>query len=156
MGEPERAQRLFLDRVELEDRLGAELSFAFRHGTPLGVLLLVPEDVRAGDTRRQRAFAARLVDLVRIEDVIARFDDRTWAVVVHGVQPASLRQLAERLCALFLQRPRPPATGPRTLVTIGLAVAEPRYEGETAETLLHRAYDALERARLAGGGRVKA
>jgi hypothetical protein len=156
MDELDHGRRLFLDRVELEDRLAAELAFAFRHATALGVLLLLPEEIRAGDARQQRAFGERLVNLVRLEDVIARFDDRAWVVLVHGVAPPSLRQMAERLCALFLQRPRPPATGARTVVSIGLAIAEPRCEGESAEQLLRRAWVALERARCAGGGRVKA
>ena len=145
-----------LDCVALDERLQAELSFALRHGTPLGVLLIVPEEVRPGDTRRPRELIERLQTMVRAEDVLARFDDRTFAVVVRGIAPASMRQMAERLCALLLQGPPKPHQGGRLLVSIGLAVGEPLCDGESADALLARARVALERARSAGGGRVKA
>lgn len=145
-----------LDRVELESRLAAELSFAFRHGTTLGVLLVVPEQVRAGDEQRQRAFVERLRAMVRIEDPLARFDDQTYAIIVRGIPPSAMRQLAERLCALMLQRPPRPATGARIVISIGIAVAEPLSDDESVQALLRRAAVALAHARSAGGGRVKA
>ena len=145
-----------LDRVALEERLGGELSFAVRHGTPLGVLLILPEELRAGDARRQRELVERLSAMVRAEDVIARFDNRTLAVVVRGIAPPAMRQMAERLCALLFSRPPKPLKGGRLPVSIGLAVAEPLREEESGEALLARARVALERARSAGGGRVKA
>ena len=145
-----------LGRVNLEERLAAELSFAFRHGTTLGVLLLLPEEVGPRDQARQRAFVERLLGMVRAEDLVARFDDVTFAVVVRGIPPSAMRQMAERLCALMLQRPPRPAVGARTLVSIGVAVAEPLADDESAAALLARARVALERARSAGGGRVKA
>ena len=36
-----------MDRVALEERLEAELSFSMRHGTALAILLIVPEELRA-------------------------------------------------------------------------------------------------------------
>jgi len=143
-----------IGRVELEERLAAELSFAFRHGTTLGVLIVLPEDVRPNDGRRQRDFIERLSGMVREEDVLARFDDRTFAIIVRAIPPSAMRQMAERLCALMLQRPARPGT--RTLVSIGVAIAEPLADHESVEALLLRACVALERARSAGGGRVKA
>jgi diguanylate cyclase (GGDEF)-like protein len=145
-----------LDRVALDERLDTELAFALRHGTPLGVLLVYPEDVRPGDACRLDELTARLRTLVRAGDVVARFDDRTLAVVVAGVLPPAMRQLAERLCSFLAQRRRRTDHDPRFLVSIGMALAEPLRDDESAETLLRRACVALEQARAAGGSRVKA
>jgi GGDEF domain-containing protein len=147
---------LIYDRVEFEERLDAELSFAFRHGTSFGVLLLLPDDVRPGDRRRQRAFAERLSEMLRREDAIALLDDRTWAVLVREPSPPALRQLAERLCGLFQKRARMFSREASFSVSIGVALAEPSRENESVEALLERARLALERARSTGGGRVKA
>ncbi len=145
-----------LDRVALEERLDAELRFAMRHGTPLGVLVLLPEELRAGDARRRRELAERLHAMVRLEDQLAQLDDRSFAVIVRGIAPAAMRQMAERLCTLLAQRPPQPLRGERFVVSIGLAVGEPLRDDESAQALLGRARVALERARSAGGGRVKA
>ncbi len=147
-------EEALMNREELEARLEDELGTAFRGGSGLGVLLLVAEDIRPGDKRRTAELGMRLRDMIRLEDLVGQIDDGTFVVVVRGLAPASMRQLAEWLCARLLARN--PATGTRTLASIGLAVANPLDERECAALLLWRAAVALERARAAGGSRVKA
>jgi hypothetical protein len=128
------------DRVFLEERIATELSFAARHGTALALMLLRPEP--------RHDFAERLATLVRVEDLVAQFDDRTYAVLVRGLPPPAMRQMAERLCALF--------TRARTPASIGFAPAETGAQRDSVSSLLRRAVAALERAHAAGGARVKA
>jgi GGDEF domain-containing protein len=139
-----------LDHVELADRLAAEISFASRHGTAIGVLLVYAEDGRAGE------LLERLSGMLRAEDVLARCDERSLCIVVRGIAPPAMRQMAERLCALLAHRPSRPLPGQARGVSIGLAIGEPLRVDESAESLLARARVALDRARADGGGRVKA
>jgi GGDEF domain-containing protein len=143
-----------MNRDELEQRIDAELSHAFRHGTRFGVVLIVPEDIGSGAARRVDELGERLREMIRLEDVVGRLDERTFAIVARGLSPNSLRQLADWLSARLLARH--PQTGVRTLVSVGVAVAEPLDDRECAELLLWRAGVALERARSSGGSRVKA
>jgi two-component system cell cycle response regulator len=93
------------NRRHFDDRLRAEIAFAVRHSTDLGVLLLDLDHFKrindthghpAGDEvlRHLTAIAGRTL---RTEDVFARFGGEEFAVILRGASTRGAGRLAERL-----------------------------------------------------------
>jgi diguanylate cyclase (GGDEF)-like protein/putative nucleotidyltransferase with HDIG domain len=132
----------------------AALRGSQRRGEPAAAVLVDIDGFRALNGRRGHAagdealgvVGARLRELVRGGDVVGRIGADELAVVMPGANLAGARGVAERLVSVLEQ------TGPVT-VSAGIAV-----DGGTAELdgLLADAAAILERARMAGGGRVGA
>ena len=93
------------NRRHFDDRLRAEIAFAVRHSTDLGVLILDLDHFKrindthghpAGDEvlRHLTAIAGRTL---RTEDVFARFGGEEFAVILRGASTRGAGRLAERL-----------------------------------------------------------
>ncbi|MBA2281954.1 MAG: diguanylate cyclase [Actinomycetota bacterium] len=95
------------NRRHMDEQLEKELSTGVRHGQPLAVLLLdidrfkLVNDVEghpAGD-RVLQEFAARVLSVVRVGDVVGRWGGEEFVVIApHTDRPGALR-LAERIRA---------------------------------------------------------
>ncbi|HEY4095606.1 MAG TPA: HD domain-containing phosphohydrolase [Baekduia sp.] len=132
----------------------AALRGSQRRGEPAAAVLVDIDGFRALNGRHGvaagdaalAAVAARLRELVRGGDVVGRTGADELAVVMPGANLAGARGVAERLVSVLELQ------GPVT-VSAGIAV-----DGGTAQLdgLLADAAAILERARIAGGGRVGA
>jgi len=132
----------------------AALRGSQRRGESAAAVLVDIDGFRALNGRRGAAagdaalatVASRLRELVRGGDVVGRTGADELAVVMPGANLAGARGVAERLVSILEQQ------GPVT-VSAGIAV-----DGGTAQLdgLMADAAAILERARLAGGGRVGA
>lgn len=101
------------NRRYLDERLGAELSAALRHGRPLSLLLIDIDHFKsvndqhghlAGD-EALRVTSLVLRDTVRKEDVLARFGGEEFVVLARETELSGGRTLAERLRGAVEQRP---------------------------------------------------
>ncbi|MDX6728324.1 MAG: hypothetical protein QOK49_3129 [Baekduia sp.] len=132
----------------------AALRGSQRRGEPAAAVLVDIDGFRALNGRRGAAagdhalatVAARLRELVRGGDVVGRTGADELAVIMPGANLAGARGVAERLVAVLEQ------AGPVT-VSAGIAVDAGSAQ---LDGLLADAAAILERARLAGGGRVGA
>jgi two-component system, cell cycle response regulator len=99
------------NRRHFEDRLRAEIAFAVRHATDLGLILLDLDHFKrvndtyghpAGDEvlRHLGAIATRML---RTEDVFARFGGEEFAVILRGASTRGAGRLAERLRDALLE-----------------------------------------------------
>ncbi|HWH95572.1 MAG TPA: diguanylate cyclase [Baekduia sp.] len=147
-----RAGVLTLDAFR--EAAAAALRGSQRRGESAALVLVDIDGFRALNGRRGAAagdealatVAARLRELVRGGDVVGRTGADELAVVMPGANLAGARGVAERLVAILEQ------SGPVT-VSAGIAV-----DGGTGQLdgLMADASAILERARIAGGGRVGA
>lgn len=147
-----RAGVLTLDAFR--EAAAAALRGSQRRGEPAALVLVDIDGFRALNGRRGSAagdealatVATRLRELVRGGDVVGRTGADELAVVMPGANLAGARGVAERLVSVLEQ------TGPVT-VSAGIAV-----DGGTGrlDGLMADAAAILERARIAGGGRVGA
>ena len=147
-----RAGVLTLDAFR--EAAAAALRGSQRRGESAALVLVDIDGFRALNGRRGAAagdealaaVAARLRELVRGGDVVGRTGADELAVVMPGANLSGARGVAERLVAILEQ------AGPVT-VSAGIAV-----DGGTGQLdgLMADASAILERARIAGGGRVGA
>jgi diguanylate cyclase (GGDEF)-like protein/putative nucleotidyltransferase with HDIG domain len=143
-----------LTRDAFREAAAAALRGSQRRGESAAAVLVDIDGFRALNGRRGAdagdealaVVAARLRELVRGGDVVGRTGADELAVIMPGANLAGARGVAERLVSVLEQ------TGPVT-VSAGIAV-----DGGTAQLdgLLADAAAILERARMAGGGRVGA
>jgi diguanylate cyclase (GGDEF)-like protein/putative nucleotidyltransferase with HDIG domain len=145
-----RAGVLTLDAFR--DAAAAALRGSQRRGEPAALVLVDIDGFRALNGRRGSAagdealaaVAARLRALVRGGDVVGRTGADELAVVMPGANLAGARGVAERLVSVLEQY------GP---VTISAGIAVDAGTGQL-DGLMADAAAILERARVAGGGRV--
>jgi len=156
------------NRRHLDDRLGAELSAAFRHRRPLALILLDVDHFKAvndahghlaGDEALRHA-AQVLREAVRKEDVLARYGGEEFVVLARETGLTGGRTLAERL-RLAVERSRCPWSGTelRLTVSVGVAVSGKTGDyvaGESEQALLAWADRALYLAKEAGRNTVVA
>jgi diguanylate cyclase (GGDEF)-like protein len=92
------------NRRYFDDRLFSELSFARRHGAPLGLLMVDLDHFKrindvyghqAGDVVL-RVVAATIQRLMRPEDVVARYGGDEFVVIARGTTLRNAEILAER------------------------------------------------------------
>ncbi|MCV2489937.1 GGDEF domain-containing protein [Geodermatophilus sp. YIM 151500] len=103
---------------------------------------------RAGDAVL-KAVAAALSGAVRDTDTVARLGGDEFAVLAERTPDLPAERLAERLRAAVA------AAGARAGVTASVGTTEVR-DGDDLEALLHRADEAMYRAKAEGGDRVVA
>jgi len=152
------------NRRHFEDRLRAEIAFAVRHSTDLGLLLLDLDHFKrvndthghpAGDEvlRHLTAIAGRTL---RTEDVFARFGGEEFAVILRGASTRGAGRLAERLCqALAQQHATHEGREIPTTLSVGCAALS-CCEKPTPEDLVAVADRRLYQAKKAGRNRVVA
>lgn len=139
-----------------------ELAFARRHGSPFALAFINLDDfntlyARHGkqvSTRLVAETAARLADLVRQEDTLARIGTTHFALILPFTTPKGARQVAERLLEQFHATPLS-ADGLEIplRVSIGL-VAETPDQATTFKGMIQTVKQALAEAGGAGGNRV--
>jgi two-component system, cell cycle response regulator len=152
------------NRHFFEERLEAELSYAKRHGAPLGVLFVDADNFKqvndthghaAGDEVLRR-LAELLKESVRSEDILARFGGEEFVILVRGTPEAGVRIIAERVRAgveamtIELEDQSIPMT-----VSVGVASTDATRPVASPTELLGLADSALYRAKEAGRNRVE-
>jgi diguanylate cyclase (GGDEF)-like protein len=101
-----------------------------------------------------RATAKRLRQRAGVSDVIVRYDDHAFAIVLPGADAAAARERADQLRVQVAEAPLDtPTAAVRVTASFGIAVHEPP---EHADDTLARAVDALCTAMAAGGDSVHA
>lgn len=151
------------NRRYLDQRLGSEVAYAVRHGTPLAVLAADVDHFKrvndtwghaTGDAVLQR-LAAVLVGTVRLEDLVARVGGEELLVVVRGATAAAGAMMAERV-RREVARTSFMARGERVPVTLSIGVATLACCGgeRTAAALTARADARLYRAKREGRDRI--
>jgi two-component system KDP operon response regulator KdpE len=110
--------------------------------------------LEGGDLRDDvlRATAKRLRQRAGVSDVIVRYDDHGFALVLPGVDATTAQQRAEQLRALLAEAPLDtPTAAVAVTASFGVVVHEPP---EHADETLARAVDALCSAMASGGDSV--
>jgi diguanylate cyclase (GGDEF)-like protein len=105
----------------------------------------------AGD-RALRLVAETLRSHFRPGDMVARFGGDEFSILLPGAQTEDARTCAERARWSVLKATELDPGAPKITLSAGVAGAEP---GDTLETLIARADDALYRAKLRGRNRVE-
>jgi diguanylate cyclase (GGDEF)-like protein len=105
----------------------------------------------AGD-RALRLVAETLRSCFRPGDMVARFGGDEFSILLPGADLEAARSCAERARWAVLKATDEDATAPRVTVSAGVTAIEP---GDSLETLIARADDALYRAKQAGRNRVE-
>ena len=154
--------RLYNKRY-FDERLDAELRFARRHGSQLGLLVIdVDHFKRVNDGRGHlagdavlREVAATLTRAVRSEDVVARYGGEEMVVLTRAIGPEGAMQLGERLRRQVEELSTALDEGPPIKVTVSIGVAVfPTVPSATAEDLFAAADRAMYKAKEAGRNRV--
>jgi diguanylate cyclase (GGDEF)-like protein len=146
-------------RDHLATVLERQAAAARRTGRTFALVLADLDDPQAiaSDELRDdvlRATAKRLRQRAGVSDVIVRYDDHTFAVVLPGADAAAARDRAEQLRGQLTEAPLDtPTAAVRITASFGVAAHEPP---EHADDTLARAVDALCAAAAAGGDRVHA
>ncbi len=150
------------NRRALAERLTSELARFERDGAVVGVAMIdidhfkrVNDDFghAAGDLVLA-AVAARLTAVIREYDVVGRFGGEEFLVVAPQIDAAGLAALGERLRAEVGSTDiAANDVRLRVSVSVGTAMSHP---GDTPESLVHRADEALYAAKAAGRDRVVA
>lgn len=89
-------------------------------------------------------------EVIRAEDLLARLGGEEFAVLLPGADTSRAVEVADRVRAGISEDSRSEVTGPLT-VSIGVATARP---GDTVESILARADDAMYRVKRRGGDGV--
>ncbi len=146
------------------ERLSVEMREAGAGGRPLAVVVADVDHLRkVADTRGREAAATVLRKLagilratVREGDLVARFADDDFAVILNGLGRGSARQVAARLRSTIERfRFASPWDGDSSFsVTLSLGAASYPTDADNETDLLTRATEALEEARALGRNRV--
>jgi diguanylate cyclase (GGDEF)-like protein len=144
-------------RIFLES-LGGAISFAQRHQTPLSLIMADLDDFKCvndtfghntGDQVLQ-AFATRLMENSRQEDLAARFGGEEFIMMLPGTGPEEAAILGERLRRQCKELTYP---GLRISITASFGVAAYR-RGDRVDGFIERADQALYEAKIMGKDQV--
>lgn len=148
-----------LNRRSFEEELTRDFAYARRHDEPLALLLLELDDLQRGSDDGERAAGdtvlmalSTVIRLwVREGDPVARFGDRTFAILFRGVSGQRAVGLATRLkCAVADKQVRV-ACGERVALTVSVGIATyPGGAATTAGEVLAAAERALRLAKARG------
>jgi diguanylate cyclase (GGDEF)-like protein len=151
----------------LERLFKREMGLASRQTCPLAVMLLVadrddrddrvPADGAVSDDIA-RGVVGRLGDLLRSTDLIVRYSEDAFVLLLPGVYPVKIPSLAEKVLNVFRTfSVSPPDGGPIAVnLSMGLACILPHGATKVRfESLIGALEKALKRARDAGGHRYE-
>jgi diguanylate cyclase (GGDEF)-like protein len=151
-----------LNRRHFDERLGAEVAYARRHGTPLHVMLVDLDNFKpvndglghqAGDALL-RAVARSLEQMLREEDLVARYGGDEFVVCVRGIDSDGAFRLGERLRDGIAEAAA--TFGPGTArVTASVGIASLDASHADAWALVSAADKQLYRAKENGRNRVE-
>jgi diguanylate cyclase (GGDEF)-like protein len=151
-------------RESFMERLGVEMREAASSGRPLALVVADIDHLRKiADTRGREAAVTVLRKLagilratVREDDLVARFSDDDFVVILKGLGRGSARQVAARLRST-IERFRFNSAWDGTSsfgVTLSLGAASYPTDADNEDDLLSRATEALHEARSLGRNRV--
>ena len=151
------------NRKYASERLAAEVAYAHRHDTVVGVILFDIDHFKrvndsfghaAGDLVL-RVLAAQAQRMVRAEDVVARFGGEEFIVIVRGIPRQNVLVLADRLRRAVERLSIPWQSGTlKTSVSLGVASLHECGAGATSDALVALADERLYRAKAEGRNRV--
>jgi diguanylate cyclase (GGDEF)-like protein len=155
------------NRRYLGQRLREEVARAARYGQPLACLFVDADHFKqindryghtAGDLALVR-LGEFLREQLRASDIATRYGGEEFAIVLPATEPASARQLAERICSGIRQEPIAIGAGEEIRLTVSIGVASlPKGVAldldAGAQQLLDAADGAVYRAKGAGRDRV--
>jgi diguanylate cyclase (GGDEF)-like protein len=145
------------NRRYVDHQLREQISLVRRYQQPLSVLLCDIDHFKqindhlghSGGDRVLVEVARLLRAHVRGADIVGRWGGEEFIVVMHMTDVEGALTVAERMRVAVEQSPV--VAGRAVTVSIGVSTHEP---GDTFDSLLHRADDALYRAKRAGRNRV--
>lgn len=145
------------NRRYVDHQLREQISLVRRYQQPLSVLLCDIDHFKqindhlghSGGDRVLVEVARLLRAHVRGADIVGRWGGEEFIVVMHMTDVEGALTVAERMRVAVEQSPV--VAGRSVTVSIGVSTYEP---GDTFDSLLHRADDALYRAKRAGRNRV--
>jgi len=146
------------NRRKLDEGLAREISRVRRYGGKMSFLLADLDRFKsindefghdAGDSVL-RAIARTMASMVRDTDLVTRLGGDEFCIAMPGVGGSDAKLLAERMQLRLEQAVVFPLTAP---LTASFGVVQLR-NGETAESLLHRADQTMYRAKTSGTNRV--
>lgn len=151
------------NRKYLQERLTAEIAYAVRHRTLLGIVLIDLDHFKqVNDTYGHlcgdevlRSVSAHLGRLIRTEDVLARYGGEEFAIVARGIELKPMGQFADRLRRAIEKAPV--AWESHTItqtISAGVAMLSEVPDRGSGEGVLLLADERLYRAKLAGRNRV--
>jgi two-component system, cell cycle response regulator len=153
------------NRRYMSRHLDTLISSAQKSGKPLAFLIMDIDYFKSvNDTHGHdigdevlREFASRISANVRGIDLACRFGGEEFVVVMPDTDMAFATTIAERLRKGVETNPFAISRDPKRLsITISIGIAGSEGNGDTAEALLHRADQALYRAKREGRNRVVA
>jgi diguanylate cyclase (GGDEF)-like protein len=148
------------NRRALEDALAREMDRVRRYGSPLTVMMLDVDQLKAVNDAEGHAagdavlrnLASLLVDTVRSVDAPGRWAGDEFFVVLPGTTATQAERLARRLLSRVHERPV--TIGDKAVATsLSVGVAEVNRE-ETAEMLIDRVDQAMYAAKHGGRDRI--
>jgi two-component system cell cycle response regulator len=152
------------NRRYFDERLEAELAYAKRHKTHLGLLLFDLDHFKrindvhghvAGDMVL-RIVTAQLQRVIRKEDVLARYGGEEFVVIARGIEHRNAGLFGERLRRAIEMLRIPWQGGPlQPTVSIGVASLEQCPPNPSAEALLELADQRLYEAKRNGRNLVR-
>ena len=151
------------NRTAIMDLFWQDLARARRDGTPLAIAIAEPDHIdhiveihgRLAGSMVMGAVAERASAQLRIYDRMARLERKRFLFILPGCTAVTGGRIMERIRLQFAARPINISEG---LIPITLSAGVTAWEGdrdESQEDLLHRAYDALERAIQTGRNYVE-
>ena len=151
------------NRNAIMDLFWQDLARARRDGTPLAIAIAEPDHIdhiveihgRLAGSMVMGAVAERASAQLRIYDRMARLERKRFLFILPDCTAVIGARIMERIRLQFAARPINISEG---LVPITLSVGVTAWEGdkdESQDDLLHRAYDALERAIQTGRNYVE-
>lgn len=151
------------NRRFLDERLGTLVPAAQAEGSPLSLVMLDLDHFKRfndgwGHLEGDRALqhlAKVMRSVVRSEDSSCRYGGEEFAIVLPGRSQSQAAEVAERIRSELARQPLKLETGEAVHLSCTLGVAQ-LAPGETAESLLGRADQALYRGKQAGRNRVVA
>lgn len=150
------------NKRHFDDRIGNEVAFSRRHGTPFSLLLLDLDHFKrlndqyghlAGDAALSQ-FGELIGAAIRSEDVFCRYGGEEFGILSRGIGRQEALQFAERLRGITEEHSFT-YEGKRLPVTVSIGLADmPRPGIEQAKDLIEAADKQLYEAKAAGRNRV--
>ena len=149
------------NRRYMEESLRREVSAANRHGTPIGIVMIYPDQV--AEIQKEKGHHAveqmlwelgqRLPNFIRTEDIPCRYDGEVLCVILPGADKKITLDRAERIRREISQLQI--AYGEGILATtLSMGVAVMPTHANDAGSLIYTAEASLQMAMQAGGNRV--
>lgn len=150
------------NRRYIASRLRQAVESANNGGAPVSLLIADIDHFKVindtfghdGGDRVLRSFADRLLHDLRALDLAARYGGEEFVIVMPGAGLAEARVASERLRAAIASEQFNVGEGQSTPVTVSIGFAQAQ-RGESAESLLRRADEALYIAKGEGRNRVE-